>query len=95
MYQPNQVLFTKSLSWFRVSAPCPVPWPLGEPMPYEWKGEAMPAFWRRAAKDHECQGCGKAIHKGEFHAGSVYGHYCADCVSPERTPSQTRKEKPQ
>ena len=92
IYQPNQVLFTKTLSWFRISAPCPIPWPLGEPMPYEWHGEAMPATWRRAAKDYRCQGCGGPIRKGEWHAGGMWGHFCEACVTAERTPSQTRKE---
>lgn len=95
MYQPSQILFARRLSWVKVHAPRPVPWPLGEPMPYEWHGEAMPATWRKAAKDYECQGCGQPIRKGEMHAGGMWGHWCEACVSPERPQTQIRKENPQ
>ena len=91
-YQSGQVLYTRKM--FECKVPLPGPYAADEPLRYEYIRQSDPVFCRKAAKDHSCFDCGNLIRKGEMHAGSVYGHYCFNCITPECPPRQIRKERP-
>ena len=46
---------------------------------------------RRARRRYRCHDCGRGIEKGELHGSAFYAHYCLDCVTHQRPPTQFRK----